>query len=171
MFCLNDIFRLSYCIISALVPEEDGKKRKGKKAEPPWNDMDASKGKLSSWIDPKRLPTANEFRFSHPSRMAPEDCYELASWIIRGEEGLNPPSSIFEWVRQHVRPTGLKRPRAVLDEKIRLVSLPIQYIWALILAPRLNRVDSETEEAVAPSSKKKKLQKNKLERTRCPLQS
>jgi len=62
-YCLSMV-KLSF---SALVPGADGKKRKGKKAELPWNDMDASKGKLSTWIEPERLPTINEFRFSHPS--------------------------------------------------------------------------------------------------------
>jgi len=82
--------------------------------------MDSSKGKLSSWVEPKRLPTANDFRFSHPSRMAREDCYELASWIIRGEEGLNPPSQMFEWVGQVAGrvPRAGKRRSSAVDESI-----------------------------------------------------
>jgi len=97
--------------------------------------------------------------------MAPEDCYELVSWIIWGEEGLNPLSSMFEWVGQHVHPTtrGIKRSHSVLGRNARFVLLPIKYIL-LIYILSLDRISSDTEEARKLTPKKKKLKLKKSDR-------
>ncbi|KIJ47668.1 hypothetical protein M422DRAFT_248677 [Sphaerobolus stellatus SS14] len=84
----------------ALVPMQDGKKRKGKHLIPPWDAMDRQKGALDEWVDHSRLPKNQGFRFSAPNCMAEEDCQLFAAYVCSGEYGKLPRDEVFQWRNQ-----------------------------------------------------------------------
>ncbi|KIJ28449.1 hypothetical protein M422DRAFT_54597 [Sphaerobolus stellatus SS14] len=84
----------------SLVPMPDGRKRKGKELIPPWDKMDQKKGMLDEWIAPGRLPSADGFRFSAPTRMADEDCQTFAAYVCGGEYSRLEIDKVFRWQNQ-----------------------------------------------------------------------
>ena len=94
----------------ASVPLPNGKPRKGKNIQPPWDLIDQAKGEWSTWIDSQRLPDIPGFRFGRPSGLAEDDLFALASWIMKGELGLLNPSQTFQWVGQLTSSPVVKKP-------------------------------------------------------------
>jgi len=91
----------------------DGKPRKGKSTQPPWDFIDQAKGILDPWVNPSRIPVLDGFRFGRPNGMAEEDALAMASHIVQGELGLLKPEQAFKWVGQEVTdsPTDFHRVR------------------------------------------------------------
>ena len=80
--------------------------------------MDQSKGALQPWVDLQRLPQVKDFRFTRPGGMATDDCYMMASWIVKGEIGLLKPQQIFRWQNQPAGPPPKKLATAAQPEYV-----------------------------------------------------
>jgi hypothetical protein len=82
-------------IFSALVPGQKNRKRR-RTAPPPWNVI--ARTDVANYIDPNVLPPG--FVFDDPERLKTKQLFELAAWILQGENGELPKEKRFRWLKQ-----------------------------------------------------------------------